>query len=57
MNLRAVAVSFCPFNTSFWPIFTEGVVMTLLGTLGDSGDRKPLLLARCSNGTRSVWKQ
>jgi hypothetical protein len=41
MNLRAVAVGFCPLNTSFWPIFTEGVVMSLVVTLGDSGDRKP----------------
>ena len=41
MNLRAVAVSFCPLNTSFWRILTQGVVVTLLGTFGDSRDRKP----------------
>jgi hypothetical protein len=42
MDLRAVALSFCPLNTSFWPISTKGVVVALLGTLGDSGDRKPI---------------
>jgi len=40
MNVRTVAISLSPLNTSFWSIFAEGLVTTLLGSLGDSGDRK-----------------
>ena len=41
MNLRAVAVGFCPLNSTFWPILTEGIVMVLLGTLSDKGQFTP----------------
>jgi hypothetical protein len=40
MNLRAVAVGFCPLNSTFWPILTEGIIIVLLGTLSDKGQRK-----------------
>lgn len=40
MNVRTVAISLSPLNTSFWPIFAEGLVTTLLGSLGDCGDRR-----------------
>lgn len=40
MNLRAVAVGFCPLDSTFWPILTEGIIMVLLGTLSDKGQRK-----------------
>jgi hypothetical protein len=33
MNLRAVAVGFCPLNSTFWPILTEGIIIVLLSDL------------------------